>query len=91
MNQPITSKWIVDLNNLTCYNLENHMVIVFVKKGSAFVGKIKDIPVDLAEKWTREANGDKHLRNVVIEADEVFFKAFFNREIEKKCSEAGLP
>jgi hypothetical protein len=68
------------------------MVIAFERKGTTFEGKIKDIPVELLEKWAKEPNGEKHIKTAVIEADEIFFREYFNREIEKKyASEASLP
>ena len=76
--------WKVDLENLTCQNIENHMIIAFEKKGTALEGKIRDMPIELLEKWAREPNGERHIKIAVIEADEVFFRAYFNREIERK-------
>ena len=76
--------WKVDLENLTCQNIENHMIIAFEKKGMALEGKIRDMPIGLLEKWAREPNGERHIKIAVIEADEAFFRAYFNREIEKK-------
>jgi len=83
-----TEKWVVDLLNLTCRNIENQVVVAFEKRGPALEGKIKDMPVELLEMWTREANGENHIRKTVIEADEVFFKAYFNYEIDRKDTQA---
>jgi hypothetical protein len=60
------------------------MIIAFEKRGSALAGKIKKIPLELAEKWAHP-NGNTLLREAVIEADEVFYKAYFNKQIEAKC------
>jgi len=79
-----TEKWVVDLLNLTCRNIENQVVVAFEKRGPALEGKIKDMPVELLEMWTREANGENHIRRTVIEADEVFFRAYFDSEIDRK-------
>ena len=84
MNTTSTNKWLVDLKNLTCRNTENQMVITFEKKGSALTSKVIDLPLDLIQKWAFDPNGGKHLRKAVIEADEIFFKEYFNREIEEK-------
>ena len=79
-----TEKWHVDLKNLTCRNTENQLVIAFEKRGTALAGKIKNIPLELVEKWAHP-NSNSLLRKAVIEADEVFYKAYFNKQIEEKC------
>ena len=89
MNRLTSQKWIVDLNELSCFNIENQMLIVFVKKGPTFQGKIKEMPVELQEMSKKTKNGEKYIRNAVIEADAVFFKAYFEREIEEKCRQGG--
>lgn len=80
MNKKITGNWLVDLNDLTCLNTENQMVITFVKKGPMLVGKIKLIPNELHEKWVTDPDRERHIRKAIIEADEVFFRAYFNKE-----------
>ena len=83
-----TEKWVVDLLNLTCRNIENQMVVAFEKKGPALEGKIKDMPVELLEMWARETNSETRIKRAVIEADEVFFRAYFDNEIERRSVEA---
>ena len=63
------------------------MVIGFEKNGKTLRSKIKNIPLQLAEKWGNDPNGSKFIRKAVIEADEVFFREYFKREIEKKSDE----
>ena len=75
---------------MTCRNIENQMVIVFEKKGPALKAKIREIPVKLLEKWAEDPNGERHIRKAIIEADEVFFREYFNREIERKHAEAQI-
>jgi len=75
-----TEKWVVDLLNLTCRNIENQIVVAFVKKGPALEGRIKDMPVELLERWAREANSEHYIKRAFIEADEVFFRAYFDNE-----------
>jgi len=91
LNRKMESKWIVDLKNLTCHNPENQMVVGFEKKGNTLEGKIKDIPCELFEKWKNDPNCRTIMKKAVIEADEVFFRAYFNKEIEKKCLGERLP
>ena len=84
MTMKTTGNWQVDLNNFTCRNTENEIVIVFEKKGAALVGKIQYLPIRISAEWIKDSNGEKYIRNAVIEADEVFFRAYFNREIKSK-------
>jgi ferritin-like metal-binding protein YciE len=46
-------------------------------------GKIKDMPVDLLGQWAGEAQGERHIRHMVEEAEEVFLRAWFERKIEQ--------
>jgi hypothetical protein len=74
----------VDLGNLTCYNTEYKIIIAFEKRGTALEGKIRDIPIELLEKWAKEPDGETRIRKVFIEADQIFFHAYFNQEIESR-------
>ena len=84
MNTKPTDKWLVDLTHLTCLNTETNMVIAFEKNGKTLKSIIKNFPLQLAEKWAKDPNGSKFIRKAVIEADEAFFRAYFEREIEEK-------
>ena len=84
MNTKVNGKWHANLKNLTCRNTETNMVVSFEKRGSALISKIMDLPLSLITKWSLDQNGSSQLRKAVIEADEAFFKAYFNREIEEK-------
>ena len=86
MTAKTTGNWLVNLKNLTCLNTENQMVIAFVKKGPMLVGKIQKIPKKLTEKWITDPNRERNLRKAVIEADEVFFKAYFAGERRAELS-----
>jgi hypothetical protein len=90
VNKKALEKWFVDLKNFTCRNTENQIVIGFEKQGSALRGKIKEIPLALTNTWVQKSDIDKVIRKALIEADEAFFKAYFAKEIETKCDNAGL-
>ena len=79
-----SEKWLVDLDRLTCYNMENQMLIAFEKKGTTLRGSIKELPLALSKKLTEDPNGNTLIRKAFIEADEVFFKKYFNNKIEEK-------
>jgi hypothetical protein len=77
-------KWLVDLDNFTCCNTENELVIVFEKRGKMLMGTIKNIPIRLVQQWTQDPKCEVEIRKALIEADEVFFKVYFSREIAGK-------
>jgi hypothetical protein len=74
--------WIADLATMTCWNYANNIVVSFEKNENILQGKIKDIPIDLFDIWAVEPDGAKCLKNAVMEAEEVFLRAFFETEIE---------
>jgi hypothetical protein len=75
--------WIADLATMTCRNYANNIVVIFGKNGKTLQGKIKDIPMELFEKWAVEPNGERNIQNAVMEAEEVFLRAYFETELEK--------
>jgi hypothetical protein len=77
-------KWVVDLEKLTCRNTENELVIEFEKRGKMLMGTIKNIPIRLVQQWTQDKNCEADIRKELVEADEVFFKVYFAREIAVK-------
>ena len=76
--------WIADLGSMSCRNCINKIVVTFEKNGNVLTGKIKDIPIELMEKWAAEPQGEKHIRNTVMEAEEVFLKAYFENTLDKE-------
>ena len=72
-------EWIADLGAMTCRNYVNSIVVVFEKKGKILTGKIKDMPFELVEKWAALPHGEKNIQNAVMEAEEVFLRAYFGK------------
>jgi hypothetical protein len=70
-------KWMIDLENGTCYNTENEVVVIFEKRGTTLLGKFKKIPIKLAQEWIKDPNRAQYVKEVAIEADKVFFNAYF--------------
>jgi hypothetical protein len=73
-------KWVVDLDNSTCYNTENEVVIFFVFCGTARMGSFKKIPIKLAREWMKDPNWEKYVRKEVNDADKVFFNVYLANE-----------
>jgi hypothetical protein len=76
-------EWIADLGTMTCRNISNNIVVVFEKSGKKLNSKTEDIPMALFSKWAALPNGENKIKNVVMEAEEVFFRAYYENDIEK--------
>jgi hypothetical protein len=81
-------KWIADLGAMTCRNIENGIVVSFIQKNKIFEGKLQDMPFELLEKWAALPDGEKRIRQAVEEAEEVFLRVWFERQIEKGIDNA---
>jgi hypothetical protein len=75
--------WIADLGSMICRNIENGMVVGFYKNGEVLEGKIQDIPMEIMEKWAIERHGENRIKAAVMEAEEVFMRAYFESKIEQ--------
>jgi hypothetical protein len=51
--------------------------VAFEKKGGAIIGKLNYVPIELFAKWAEEHDGEKHVIKAVMEAEEVFQRAYF--------------
>jgi hypothetical protein len=77
-------EWIADLGTMTCRNYTNNIVVGFEKKGKKLMGKIKDMPIGLMEKWAALPHGEKNIENAVMEAEEVFLRAYIEQFVPPK-------
>ena len=77
------SEWIADLKDMTFRNNAKKITVVFEKSDKSFAGKIRDMPMELMAEWADEPEGEKHIQNAVMEAEEVFMRAYFDRVTEK--------
>ncbi len=75
-------EWIANLQTMTCRNVLNNVIISFEMKGKFPRGKITHIPMDLLSKLAIQPDGEKAFEKMVADAEEVFLKAYFEREIE---------
>ena len=72
-------KWIPDIDNLTCWNEDNCIEVVFERRGNTFVGKLNDMPDNLMDAWASDPNGSSYIRQAVTEAEEAFLQAYAKR------------
>ena len=79
MKQITNSEWIPDVAAMTCRNSTSKIVVGFEKNGKTLKGKIKDMPMELFEKWAALPHGENLVKDAVLEAEEIFSKAFFGK------------
>jgi hypothetical protein len=70
----------VDLENMTCRNTENKIIVTFQKNGGEFEGNIQDMPMELMSKWADERHGERRIKEAVMEAEKVFVRAYFENK-----------
>ena len=78
-----SSEWIADVGAMMCRNVSNKIIVGFEKRGKTLNGKIKDIPMELFARWAGEPGGEMKIQKAVMEAEEVFLRAYFESDIEK--------
>jgi len=83
MGAMVNGEWVADLRNMTCRNKANNITVALEKSDFLFIGKIKDIPKELEERWAAEGNGEKNKEKAVMEAEAAFFWAYNEKAIEK--------
>jgi len=76
--------WIINLEEMTCHNINTGIDIIFEKKGNEFLGKIKDLPDNIFEQWANIENRVGLLKNIVTEAENVFLRIYIENG-KKRC------
>jgi hypothetical protein len=89
MNTIENRGWIADLEAMTCRNISTRIVVEFQKAGKTYMGKIKEIPVEITERWERLWYGDRLKQNVVLIAEEEFLRAVIERDIKDTGEQSG--
>ena len=83
MIEIMDGNWIADLQNKKCRNLVNGIIVAFEKNGKFYRGILEYIPETLMFELANELDGKKKIEKAIMEAEEVFMKAFFQTDIEK--------
>jgi len=83
MERVMQGDWIADLGALVCRNVKNGIIVNFEMTGRSIAGKIKDMPMELVEKWAEMPKGYELVIKAVEEAEEVFLRAAVEREFSK--------
>jgi len=74
--------WVINLEEMTCHNINTGIDFTFEKKGDAFIGKIKDLPDNIYEQWANNENGVGLLKIILTEAENVFLRIFLENDIK---------
>jgi len=82
----VGDEWLIDTETLLCKNNYTEIVVKFEKIGEAYIGKIKDMPMELTIKLSKMKDGDKLLQKAVMDAEEIFNKEMFEKIEERKTS-----
>jgi hypothetical protein len=68
--------WVINLSEKTCLNINTNIVVGFEKKGNTFAGEIRDLPDNIYDVWARNEDAASLIKNIVIEAKNVFSRAY---------------
>ncbi len=77
-------EWTADVNAMTCRNTLNNVIVIFEKKGESLQGKIDNMSMELLTKMSSQPHGERSMEQLVTDAEEVFLRAYFESDIEKK-------
>ena len=80
MDKKPKNGWIADLETMTCRNINTNIVVTFKKRRNIFLPTIKDVPVDIVEKWAKMKDGEKEQEKIIAEAEDVFMNAFIEND-----------
>jgi hypothetical protein len=76
----VDDEWLVDTEAMLCSNNLTNIVVGFEKRGETYIGKIREMPMELTTRLAKMKDGDKLLQKAVMDAEEVF-----NKEMFEKC------
>ena len=66
--------WIVDINEKTCKNVENEVIIKIEKNGGRLKGMLQDMPIGLFSDIAGCGNGEKIIEEIIKIAEEEYFR-----------------
>jgi hypothetical protein len=74
--------WLVDTEALLCSNSLTQIVVKLQKSENIYIGKIKDMPMELTVRLAKMKDGEKFLEKAVFKAEEIFNREMF--EMDKR-------
>ena len=82
----VGNEWLVDTEAMLCSNNLTKIVVRFEKRNETYVGKIKDMPIELTIRLAKMKDGDKLLQKAVMDAEEIYNTEMFEKIEERKTS-----
>jgi len=76
----VDDEWLVDTEAMLCSNTLTNIVVGFEKRGETYIGKIKEMPIELTVRLAKIKDGDVLIKKTVLDAEEIY-----NREMFEKC------
>ena len=80
----VNEEWIVDLGAMTCQNANNNIIVGIEKMGKDFIGKVKDMPIELFAELAKKPDGERFIMDAVFKAEEAFLNAYIEEELERR-------
>jgi hypothetical protein len=73
----VNGEWAVDLDAMTCRNINNKIVIAFEKRGDAVLSMTSYIPENTLKEWPQTHKKNDKIQKATTEAGDVFLRAYF--------------
>jgi hypothetical protein len=77
----VEDEWLVDTEAMLCSNNLTKIVVGFEKRNETYIGKIKDMPIELTVRLARMRDGDLLLKKAELDAEDIFNKEMFEKHI----------
>jgi len=78
--------WVINLGDMTIYNINFDTSINIEKKGKAFSGKINNAPGEVLNKWARKSHGERIVKKLITEAEKEFKSAYIESNALRKAA-----
>ena len=65
-------RWVVDIDGMTCENVENEVTVNIHRDGETLRGMLQDMPMGLFAKISKEGNGEEIIEEIVKAAETHF-------------------
>jgi hypothetical protein len=80
----LSGAWNINLQEMTCKNILTKIEVEFAKdQKEGFCGKIRYMPMELLEKCAGKQFGDYYIREVIMDAQVAFLKAYYKNDLKK--------
>jgi len=83
----VGDEWLIDTEALLCRNNYTEIVVKFEINGEAYIGKIKDMPLELTVRLAKMKDGDLLLKKAILDAEEVFLREMYERNLDIKVTD----